>query len=67
MNLYRRPISESMDMWQYKVQDKHGFEIILPNTSTYLEDNQTIGEIRGKESKGTWTVNLDSVNKWIYF
>lgn len=66
LNVYRRPISQGMDLWQYKVQDKHGFEITLQKND-YIEDGDNIGVIRGKESKGSWIVNLDSVNKWVYF
>jgi hypothetical protein len=67
MNFYRRPISESMDVWQYKVQDKHGFEITIPQTNKYIENGENIGTIVGKENKGSWVVHLDEPNKWVYF
>lgn len=67
MFLLRRPINEYQDSWQYKVVDKHGFDITLQGQNAYLEDGDKISAIPGKESKGDWIVHLDAKNKWVYF
>lgn len=66
LNLFRRPISRGMDMWQYKVRDRHGFEVFLPDNS-YVKDGDIVNVINGKESKGQWKVLLDEKYNWVYF
>jgi hypothetical protein len=64
MNLLRRPLIPSQDMWEYKVQDKHGFEIPLKGTD-YISNGDIIHHIFGKE--GEWKVLSEADNAWIYF
>lgn len=64
MNLYRRPIAPLQDLWEYTVQDKNGF--VVPLKSQYLEDGDIIKSVPGRESLGSWKVNIYNNNKWIW-
>lgn len=65
LNLYRRAISPRNDLYEYRVKDKDGFIIDLDQT--YLENEDVIDSLPGKESMGAWDVSIDVDNKWIYF
>lgn len=66
LNLYRRDIAPYRDLYEYSAQDKNGFIIPLSKSITYLENNDIVEHVTGKESKGPWKVSLFYENKYIY-
>lgn len=65
LNLYRRVIAPYQDVFEYSVQDKDGFIIRLPN-SKYLEDEDIIPQVIGKEGLGSWKVHKFVKNKYVW-
>ncbi len=65
LNLYRKPIAPLQDLFQYSVQDKNGFIILLKGV-TFLEDGDIVPKVIGKESLGPWKVNQFVEDKYIW-
>lgn len=65
MNLYRRPIAPLQNLFEYNAQDKNGFLILLKNRN-YLENNDVVDYIPGKEKNDPWRVHIFNDNKYIW-
>jgi hypothetical protein len=63
LNLYRRPIAPSQELWEYNVQDLNGFVIRL-DQRRFIEDGDVISHIPGKP--GEWKVNMPADNKYVW-
>ncbi len=59
LNLLARPTTYNEDIWQFRVEDKDGFIIELPESQPY-RTGQVIESIPGKASAGPWTVRIYS-------
>lgn len=64
LTVYKRAIDPYREFYQYIVEDKNG--IVIPLKQTYLEDNENIGKIVGKESKGDFKVHLFGKDTYVY-
>jgi hypothetical protein len=65
LNLYRRAIAPLQDLWEYNVQDKNGFIVLLRGIN-YLEDGDIIPYVIGKENLGPFRVHIFNNNKYIW-
>lgn len=63
MTLFRRPIAPMQELWQYRVQDKNGFVLRVPNVE-YIKTGDVI-TVDGKP--GQWKVDMYNVDKWIRY
>ena len=65
LNLFRRPIAPMHEVWEYRVEDRDGFFIVLPNQNE-IRDGDEIPSVVGKGDLGPWKVSLFVKNKWIW-
>lgn len=63
LNLYRRPIAPLQDLFEYSVQDRDGFIILLKHKNL-LEDKDIIRYIPGKP--GEWIFHDFVQNKYVW-
>ncbi len=63
LNLYRRPIAPLQDLWEYQVEDKNGFIIVLNNK--YINDGDIVNHVIGKHN-GPWKAHIFVQNKYIW-
>lgn len=61
LNLYRRPIAPSQNLWEYQVQDQSNF--VLKLNDREIRDGDIV-TVPGKQ--GTWTAKVYLNNKWIW-
>jgi hypothetical protein len=64
LNLFRRPIAPSQDLWEYQVEDKDGFIIKLENK--YIEDGTIVRDVLGKADMGPWVAHIFVQNKYVW-
>lgn len=64
LDLFRRPIAPLQDLWQYEARDKNDFFIQLRQTR-YIENNDIIDHIDGKQGPFRAHVYLDNKYVWV--
>ena len=71
LNLYQRTISNYREIFEYSIQDKHGFVIPLTTKHnmmnyTRLEDGDIVDHIVGYDNKGPFKVNIFNNSKFFF-